>query len=83
MKNQNNTVNEGFSKAWDLLPAGAQKKFREDLMVNCGWESLTTFYAKKDGKVTLRKTEKPVIQKHFELFNIDYRSGDYIKKLQE
>ena len=83
MKKTNDTVKVGFSKGWDMLPAGKQKETRIKLMEDCGWGSLATFYAKKDGKVALRKTEIPVVQKHFEAFNLNAFTGDYLTDFQD
>ena len=81
----NNTVNEAkasFEKAYGMLPAIHQAKFRKDLMKECRWSHMT-FHNKKNGETSFSPIEKRAVEEAFEAFSLDAWTGEYIKPLTE
>lgn len=80
MNTGNNTPNVGFLKAYNMLPAGEQAGAREEMMDTCDWTAATTFYAKLNGSTPIKKLEWAALESIFSKWNIDVRTGEYLKQ---
>lgn len=80
MQQSNNTTNEGFLKAYSMLPACEQTNFRDSIMAKCGW-SKRSFYMKVKGESQVTELEKEYLQGVFAEWNIDFETGNYIKTI--
>lgn len=81
MNTGNNTSNAGFLKAYNKLPADQQANVRNEILNTCDWGAATTFYAKVNGNTTIKKLEWAALAEIFSRFNINVRTGEYIKQL--
>ena len=83
MKHKNNTTKRGFSEAYKKIPSGNLKALRTACMQECEWISVATFYDKKNGRVKISKPEWRTLGEIFAEYNIDVKTGEYIKALAE
>jgi hypothetical protein len=79
MKSKNNTLNRGFLKAYDLLPAGIQSDVRNQIQKSCDWNADSTFYAKVKGTTPIKSPEWRVLEEIFQAHGIDVHSGKSLK----
>jgi hypothetical protein len=79
MKSENNTTKVGFSKAYDMLPAGIQASVRARIMQECEWVSSGTFYNKMNGVAPIKLPEWKVLQEIFGESGIDVFTGETLK----
>lgn len=63
-----------------MLPAGEQDKVKEKIKETCDWPH-STFYAKLNGTTPLRKLEIAALKAIFEAWNIDLKTGEYLKQV--
>jgi hypothetical protein len=77
--NTADAVKTNFEKGYDMLPAKFQIPVRDQIMLQCGW-SLMTFHSKRKGDTPIRPPEIPVIEKNFDLHNINAWTGERISE---
>ena len=80
MNRANNTTKRGFLKAYNMLPAGEQARVKSKIMETCDWTAESTFYNKVNGNTPLKKLEVAALDAIFKAWNIDVRTGNYIKQ---
>ena len=80
MNTDNTILFKGFLKAWNLLPGGVQRVFREDVKTKCKWGK-GKFYDALNGKADLSPLECEFLSDRFRDYNIDVRTGEYIRKI--
>ena len=67
-----------FQKGYRMLPVVHQKPTRLQIMNECEWNNVVTFYDKCKGKVKIRKPEILVIEKIFAKHNLNPWTGEYL-----
>lgn len=68
----NNEKPKGFLEAYNAVPHGQIKEFKENVMDLCDWKSNVTFYSRVRGETILSKPEKAIIITELKKYDLEH-----------